>query len=110
MNILIDFNQLCGVLSDFVQIGFMEAVRAYEPVQDKIRKSEIKKWLKISLIDNDKFDALVESGHIHAHRLGTSKNSPLYFSKKEIKEAVAKTKLANILSRYGIESEKQKNI
>lgn len=51
MDFLLTFEELTGLLADFTQIGFMEAVKAYEPAQDNIRRSEVKKWLKMMLVD-----------------------------------------------------------
>ena len=70
------------------QIGFMEAVRAYEPEQDLVRASKVKSWLKMVNIEYKKFAYMVDNGMIHARRKGTGKNSPLYYSKSEIKKAL----------------------
>lgn len=37
MNVSMDFNELRDSIQKFVQVGFMEAVRAYEPAQDNLR-------------------------------------------------------------------------
>lgn len=93
MNVTLPFDELCRMMSDFTQIGFMEAVKAYEPAQDLLRVRDVKKWLKIMLIDENKFESLVHSGVIKAKRMGTGKNSPFYFSKKEIKSALVANKI-----------------
>ena len=93
-----DFNELKNIISDFVQVGYMTAVQAYEPPQDVVRKSDVKKWLKMMNIDYNKFKNLVDIGTIKARRLGTAKNSPLYYSKKEIKQALATAKVSKILT------------
>lgn len=95
-----DFNEIYSLLTDYAQVGFMEAVKAYEPTQDRIRKSEVLGWLKMMRIDIKKFHALVAERKIKPFRIGASKNSPLYYSKKEIKQAVASAKVASLLTRY----------
>lgn len=99
MNITLPFDELCRIMSDFTQIGFMSAIKAYEPTQDLIRVREVKDWLKIMLIDEKKFNALVDNGKIKARRIGTGKNSPLYYSKKEIKSAITAAKIFSITTK-----------
>lgn len=83
----IDIQELNRMVADFVQVGFMQAVRVYDPPQDKIRKSEVKKWLRIANLDQRRFDRLVKAEIIKPFRMGEGKNSPFFYSKKEIKQA-----------------------
>ena len=89
MKVTMEFNELNNLLSRYVQVGFMEAVRMYEPAQDMIRLTEVKAWLKMALVDYKTFKALVDKGAIRARKAGDAKNSPLYYSKKEIQQALA---------------------
>lgn len=89
MKVTMEFNELNNLLSRYVQVGFMEAVRMYEPAQDMIRLTEVKAWLKMALVDYKAFKALVGKGAIRARKAGDAKNSPLYYSKKEIQQALA---------------------
>lgn len=93
----INAQELRSLLADFVQIGFMEAVKAYEPSQDLVRKNEVRKWLKMMLISEKDFKKLLNSECIRPMRKGEGKNSPLYFSKKEIKQAICMMKINNVL-------------
>lgn len=106
-DILMSFEELKGIIADYTQIGFMEAVRAYEPAQDLIRQSAVEKWLKMMRVDLKKFVALSESGAIKARRIGKSKNSPLYYSKKEIMEAMKAANVSSILTNNVIHSKAQ---
>lgn len=103
MNITLE--ELYGVVADFAQIGYMEAVRSYEPPQDTIRKSAVRKWLSMMHIDNKTFNALVRNGMIKARRSGTTANSPIVYSKKEIKQALATARI----NRFIIENKISKN-
>ena len=94
-----DFNEINGIIEDFVQIGYMTAVKAYEPSQDRVKQTEVKKWLKMMNIDYKRFKSLVDIGTIKVVRVGKSKNSPLFYSKKEIKQALAAVKISNIISK-----------
>lgn len=89
MMVRIPFDELCRLLSDYVQVGYMEAVRAYEPAADMVRQGEVRAWLKMVHVDADLFRKLVKRGKIRPVRRGEARNSPLYYSKKEIKQAVA---------------------
>lgn len=97
----IDLNELNAVIADFVQVGFMEAVRAYEPAQDLVRASEVEDWLRMMKIDEKKFKSLCRRGIIQTVRKGTGRNSPLYYSKKEIKQALsmARASMLNTLEQ-----------
>ncbi len=94
-----DLADLQSIMIDSYQVGYMEAVKSYEPAQDLIRLREVKKWLKMMRIDLKRFNVLVESGIIKPLRKGTSRNSPLYYSKKEIKQALSLANVSGILTR-----------
>ena len=87
------------MVADFVQVGFMQAVRVYDPPQDKIRKSEVKKWLRIANLDQRRFDRLVKAEIIKPFRMGEGKNSPFFYSKKEIKQAFSMAAIGEIITK-----------
>lgn len=93
----ISVQELNRIIADFVQVGFMEAVKAYEPSQDLVRKSEVKKWLKMMLISDVDFKRLLASDLVKPKRIGEGRNSPLYYSKKDIKQALALIKVNNVI-------------
>lgn len=94
----IDLNELNAVIADFVQVGFMEAVKAYEPARDLVRASEIKDWLHMMQIDEARFNALRKKKLINTIRKGTGRNSPLYYSKKEIKQAMSTARISSLIA------------
>lgn len=102
MNVIMTFDELAGLLADYTQIGFMEAVKAYEPARDNIRMSEVKSWLKFMHVDSKKFDVLVANGIIKPKRMGTGRNSPIYFSKKEIIENMKAIKVSSLVTKSAI--------
>lgn len=83
-----------SLMADAVQIGYMEAIKSYEPAADTIRSSELKQWLKHMFIPWAKFAKLEKAGLIKSFRKGKADNSPLYYSKTQIKEALTTAKLA----------------
>lgn len=102
---MIDLTEIGSVISDFVRVGYNAAVKDYDPPQDKLRQSEVKKWLKFRKMDVKAFHELEKHGLIHA-RKGKAVNSPLYYSKAEIQKAFATMRLnrlmiTNELNDYG---------
>lgn len=94
MNITI--SELGGIIADFVRVGYNSAVADYDPPQDTLRQSEVKKWLKFRHVEFKTFVALVDKGLIHARHSGTAPNSPLVYSKAEIQKALATMRVNRI--------------
>lgn len=98
----IDIHELNRMIADFVQVGYMQAVKVYDPPQDKIRKSEVKKWLRIANLDQRRFDRLVKAEIIKPFRMGEGKNSPFFYSKKEIKQAFSMAAIGEMITKNRI--------
>ena len=92
-----DIIDIGGIVADFMHVGYNAAVKDYEPPKDKIRLSEVKKWLKFRKIDFKTFQELEKQGLIHA-RKGEAVNSPLYYSKAEIQKAFATMRLNRLMT------------
>ena len=82
-------HELGGIIANFVRVGYNSAVADYDPPQDKLRQSEVKKWLKFRHVEYKTFQTLVDKGLIHARHSGSAVNSPLVYSKAEIQKALA---------------------
>ena len=93
-----NIQELNGIVADFVQVGWMQAVKMYEPPQDQVRLSEVKKWLRMACLDYKTFQRLVKSEVIRPFRKGKGKNSPLYYSKADIKQAFATAGMGKIIT------------
>lgn len=98
----IDIHELNRIIADFVQVGYMQAVKVYDPPQDKVRKSEVKKWLRVANLDQRKFDRLVKAEIIKPFRIGTGRNSPFFYSKKEIKQAFSMAAIGETINNSRI--------
>lgn len=94
----IDIHELNRMIADFVQVGYMQAVKVYDPPQDKVRKSEVKKWLRMANLDQRRFDRLVKAEIIKPFRTGEGKNSPFFYSKKEIKQAFSVATIGELIN------------
>ena len=94
-----DIGDIQSIMIDSYQVGYMEAVKAYEPAQDLIRLRDVKKWLKMMQIDLKRFNILVSKELIKPIRKGESKNSPLYYSKAEIKQALSLANISTMMAK-----------
>lgn len=92
-----DIIDIGSIISDFVRVGYNAAVKDYDPPQDNLRQSEVKKWLKFRNIDFKTFKELEGKGLIHA-RKGVAANSPLFYSKVEIQKAFATMRLNRLMT------------
>lgn len=82
-------------IADFIQIGRMQMVKAYEPIADAVRAVELKSWCIATSTDYKAVEALIASGAIAKHRMGGAKNSPIVYSKQEVIQAVVTAKIAS---------------
>lgn len=97
MKTALTIQEIGAIVSDFIQVGFMEAVKSYEPSKDTLRESELLGWCKMLGISKKRIMALVDAGMIHRRRNGDGKTSPYIYSKKEIKCAIATAKLNGVI-------------
>ena len=58
------------MVANFVQVGFMQAVKVYDPPQDRVRKSEVKRWLRMANLDYAHFARLEAAGLVKPFRVG----------------------------------------
>lgn len=54
-------HELGGIIANFVRVGYNSAVADYDPPQDKLRQSEVKKWLKFRHVEYKTFQTLVDT-------------------------------------------------
>lgn len=103
-----DIIDIGSIISDFVRVGYNAAVKDYDPPQDNLRQSDVKKWLKFRNIDFKTFKELEKQGLIHA-RKGGAANSPLYYSKVEIQKAFATMRLNRLMITNELNYERRKD-
>ncbi len=96
---MLKLNDLCQLLADYAQLGYMQAIKAYEPVQDLVRENDVRQWLKINGIDYKEFKKFVDLGLIKRHRNGTGVNSPFVYSKVEIQQIMGMKRIGQWLGR-----------
>lgn len=81
-------DNLRNLIQDCIEVGYMRAVKDYDSEEDSIRATQVDNWLRKNNIAKKIFKALVENGKIIGRRKGFAQNSPIYFSKAEIKSAI----------------------
>lgn len=99
MMLTMDISELGGILEEYVQRGYAQAVKAYDEPNDRIKKTNIKDWLKFNNYDFRTFINLEDKKMIKPFRIGESRNSAIYYSKEEIKKAFACLKVKRIIDR-----------
>lgn len=97
MDVVMDIAELGGILSEFVQAGYAQAVKAYDVTKDRVRRTAVSDWLRYNSYDVRVFEALERRGMIKSFRVGEGRNSPLYYSKEEIKRAFAYVKVKRVI-------------
>ena len=95
--------QIGQMMADFVQIGYMAAVRAYEPTSDELRMKDVEKWCRATFTDYGKLCRLIKAGVVAPHRKGEGRNSPMFYSKAEIKQAIINARLSLYITDEHIE-------
>ena len=95
----ITLHDIQTIIADSVQLGYMKAVKAFEPTADIIREKDLKVWCLANAIDIKTITKMITRGDIKKHRMGTCRNSPIGFSKTEIKELLTSVTIANLKAR-----------
>lgn len=89
MEVTLDLYQLKNIMADMVQVGYMKAVKCYEPTKDDVSSRELVRWFKTLHIDPSCISKMESEGLIKGSRRGSGKNSPIYYSRLEVKQALS---------------------
>lgn len=76
------------LMQESFQVGYMQAMKTFEPSSCDIRETEVNSWLSAIGVSRDAWNRLKKTGLVQAFRKGNSPNSPLYYSKLDIKKAL----------------------
>lgn len=93
---MLDYADIIKLVSDAVMQGYMLATRSLEPSLDKVRRPEAIAWLRMYGFKAGTLDSFIEQGLVKPHRMGPAKNSPIYFSKAELQQAIITKRVASI--------------
>lgn len=94
-----NFSDIQSMIADSVQLGYMYAIKSFEPVTDMIKECELNAWCLSVGIDKKTVAKLIKRGSIKKQRTGTARNSPFVYSKSDIKQAMLSLSLSNINKR-----------
>lgn len=94
----IKIEQIQSIITDAVQIGYMEAIKAYEPYTDELKEKEAQRWCKATFGTWANIKSLMRAGLIKGHRRGDFKNCAIYYSKADIKKALLAQRLSQIIA------------
>lgn len=93
------FSDIQSIVADSVQLGYMYAIKSFEPVTDTIKECELNAWCLSVGIDKRIVVKLIKHGSLKKRRTGTARNSPFVYSKSDIKQAMLSLSLSNINKR-----------
>lgn len=94
----ISIEQIQTLISDAVQTGYMEAVKAYEPTADELKEKDVNKWCKATFGNMARIKRLIRAGIIKGYRKGDYANCALYYSKSAIKKALMAQRLSQFIA------------
>ena len=69
------------------------------PVSDEISQREVYRWIKTMGYDPSFLDKLEELGLIHKYRKGTTKKSPIMYSKFEIQTVINSHRMGSYINK-----------
>ena len=64
MKVTLDLYQLKNIISDMVQVGYMNAVKCYEPTKDSISRREVARWFVNMNLDTELIRQMEDVGLI----------------------------------------------
>lgn len=94
----ISLEQIQTLIIDAVQVGYMEAVKAYEPTADELKERDVQKWCKATFGNMTRIKRLMRAGVIKGYRKGDYANCALYYSKSAIKKALMTQRLSQFVA------------
>jgi predicted transcriptional regulator len=91
-----ELTEVRRIIAEGVSLGYMMAVKAYDPAQDVLKRKDAETWIR-SMGVKCKLQVLIDKGMVTPIRKGKSRNSALYFSKEEIKKAIVAMSVDKIM-------------
>ena len=83
---IISLQELQGLIQQAVQLGIMSYKRENEPKQDVLSQRKAMQYVATLGYRPSILKTWEREGLIHGRRLGENDNSPIYYSRAEIKE------------------------
>ena len=90
--------QLQKMLNLAAELGAMNVLKQLEPANDYISKSELMQWMKSLKKKPSQIEKLIREGRIQGERKNKNFNSPMIFSKVNIKSSLFADEAYKILN------------
>jgi Uncharacterized protein conserved in bacteria len=85
---------------EMAELGAAANEKRHFPVSDQIKQREARRWLKSLGYKPSLLDRFEEKGLVGKERIGTGRNSPLYYSRLEIQSALNALKMDGYVNGY----------
>lgn len=99
MMVTLDLFELKDICMQMAELGAAANEKKRSPISDEIKKREAYRWLKSLGYEPSLLDKMDNNGLIHKKRKGTSKNSPLMYSKFEIQSAINALRMNDFINK-----------
>ena len=84
---------------DMAELGAAASEKKRSPVSDEIKQREAFRWLKTLGYEPNFLEKLEKEGLVHKNRKGSSRYSPIIYSKFEIQSAINAFKMSKYLNK-----------
>lgn len=91
--ITISVEAMKEIATDIFAAGMAQAVKMYEPIADWVKKDEITVWCVLNDINPKSVMALIKDGTIRGKHSGRGINTPVVYSKADIRKQIAIIKM-----------------
>jgi hypothetical protein len=99
MTVILELFEFKNICMSMAELGAAASEKKRSPVSDEIKQREAYRWIKALGYEPSLLDKLEEEGLIHKKRKGTSKNSPLIYSKFEIQSAISALRMSKYVNK-----------
>jgi len=99
MKIILDLFELKNICMEMAELGAAASEKKRAPVSDEISQREVYRWIKTMGYDPSFLDKLEELGLIHKYRKGTTKKSPIMYSKFEIQTVINSHRMGSYINK-----------
>lgn len=99
MTITLDLYELKSICMDMAELGAAANEKRRSPLSDEIKQREAFRWLKSLGHEPAMLERMERDGLVHRRRKGTSRNSPIMYSRLEIQSALNAMKMNGYINK-----------
>lgn len=90
--------QLKRLLKEAAAAGAQQAIEAIAPTEEKLTKNEVMRWLRRLGRPGTDVEEMEKEGLIKGERSGSCSNSPIYYSRCDVQQAMQALNLFPIIN------------